>query len=74
MSRPIKRKKRARRAGPGRPSVLNQPIRRPITFEHQQWEKINRIAEENGISIPHVIRTIIDEYEYDYDDEEENIA
>lgn len=44
----------------GRPPILENPIRRLITLEKTQWERLERISEREEITVPQVIRDMID--------------
>lgn len=50
----------AAKKGPGRPAVLRNTVRRVITFDPKQWDRVCREAKRRGVSASQFVRDCID--------------
>lgn len=60
MAARAKKTKPAPRAPMGRPKLIANPVRRLISMEEHQWVKLKAIAAREGVSVPQVVRDMID--------------
>lgn len=60
MAARAKKTKPAPRLPMGRPKLLQNPVRKLISLERHQWKKLETIATQEGVSVPQVLRDMID--------------